>query len=89
MFELAKLDVVMVILLVNVFVELLMLISVIELLDPVIVTPSKTLLSPETNIVTEQFPEPVMETPPIVLFWPETMRITVALPLPVTEPPTN
>ena len=68
MFELAKLDVVKVKLLVNVFVELLMSINVIELLDPVIITLSKTLLSPETYIVTEQFPEPVMETPPIVLF---------------------
>ena len=68
MFELAKLDVLKVKLLVNVFVEFLMSINVIELLDPVIVALSKTLLSPETNIVTEQFPEPVMETPPIVLF---------------------
>ena len=50
------------------FIELLMLISVIELLDPVIVIPLKTLLSPETNIVTEEFPEPVITRPPIVLF---------------------
>ena len=89
MFDLALLDVDKVKLLVNVFVELWMLIIVIELSDPVIVTPSKTLLSPETNIVTEEFPEPVITRPPIVLFLPETMRIMVAFPLPVTEPPLN
>ena len=54
-----------------------------------IVTFSKTLLFPETNIVIELFPEPVMVTPPIVLFWPETMRIIVAFPVPVTVPPKN
>ena len=50
MFELALLDVDMVILLVNVFCELVMLIIVREFSDPVTVIPSKTLLSPETYI---------------------------------------